>query len=188
MSITYRQHRIKWNTCQACTLCSTRRNVVLARGSLPCDVLFIGEAPGASEDTIGQPFIGPAGKLLDRLIEKATDRRNDYRIAFTNLIACIPKEDGDKVTAPPKESVEACRPRLLEMIQLARPQAIVRVGEHSKRYVEAMLTVGALRTTATIVDITHPAAILRMDVTQQGLAAQRATVIIADVLDDLIPF
>jgi DNA polymerase len=58
--------------------------LVTARGHVPCDILIIGEAPGASEDIIGRPFVGPAGILLDDILEKSLDP--DIRVAMTNLV------------------------------------------------------------------------------------------------------
>ncbi|MEK0326406.1 MAG: uracil-DNA glycosylase family protein, partial [Nitrosopumilus sp.] len=126
-AMTWKEHRAKWIDCSLCSLCKRRRKVVLARGKVPCDVLFIGEAPGASEDSLGSPFVGPAGHLLDQMIEDALDMTSPDqadlpaidsgpRIAFTNLIACIPKdEDGNKISSGddiPLESIEACSERL----------------------------------------------------------------------------
>lgn len=66
----------RWKDCTACGLCEHRQKVVLARGSVPCDILFIGEAPGESEDCLGQPFVGPAGQLLDRIVRLALPYRS----------------------------------------------------------------------------------------------------------------
>lgn len=101
-------HRDNWQRCQNCPLCQHRRNVVLYRGSLPCHVLFIGEAPGITEDSNGFPFTGDAGLLLDQLIDEAWSRaapaNNDLDInkpldwqdkhwadwGITNIVACVP--------------------------------------------------------------------------------------------------
>jgi uracil-DNA glycosylase len=64
-------HVDDWKDCTRCPLHTVRSNVVLARGSIPCDILFVGEAPGRSEDALGKPFVGPAGILLDEMIEDA---------------------------------------------------------------------------------------------------------------------
>jgi len=119
--LKYKQHREKWNDCEKCELCNQRGSVVLARGKIPCDLLFIGEAPGQSEDVLGVPFVGPAGKLLDSIIDQATltgraeyspgsgkpvPNENFPRIAFTNLVSCIPKgEDGNKIQEPEKQHI-----------------------------------------------------------------------------------
>lgn len=191
-TLNYRGHREKWNSCTSCSLCETRRNVVLARGKLPCDVLFIGEAPGASEDTIGQPFIGPAGKLLDSMIASAIGATGQYevRVAFTNLIACIPIDDGSKVGEPPKEAVLACRPRLEEFLAIAKPSSIVRVGEHARKRLNEQEKEpnSNLRGITDIYSIRHPAAILRADISQRSLLVQQVVAQLTDVFERLVPF
>lgn len=64
-------HVANWQACKLCNLCKTRTQTVLFRGHIPCDVLFIGEAPGTAEDATGWPFIGPAGQLFDSLVDDA---------------------------------------------------------------------------------------------------------------------
>jgi DNA polymerase len=59
------EHVERWKDCMACGLCRQRYRICLGRGTVPCDVLFIGEAPGAVENAQGLPFVGPAGQLLD---------------------------------------------------------------------------------------------------------------------------
>ena len=178
--MNFSNHYDMWKGCTSCPLYRTRTKVVLARGTVPCDVLFVGEAPGASEDVIGQPFVGPAGKLLDRIIGMSIGER---KYALTNIIACIPiDEDGDKVHSGsdiPAESIEACAPRLDQFIDIAKPGLIVAVGS----FAEKQLDVGI-----TVVGIIHPAAILRMDVSQRGLAVQRSVVAISDAVEELAPF
>jgi DNA polymerase len=150
----------------------------MCRGKIPCDVLFIGEAPGASEDVIGQPFIGPAGKLLDQQIAEAqANAKTNLRLCFTNLVCCIPKKDGRKIGEPDKECIKACNPRLLEFISLARPTLIVCVGDLADKYVGE--TEGLLDTMGRaprFTEITHPAAILRAEVVRKPLMNQRVVV------------
>jgi uracil-DNA glycosylase family 4 len=167
----YQNHQRKWKQCQKCELCRTRQNVVLARGKVPATVLLVGEAPGASEDLIGKPFVGPAGRLLDQLIEQSL---GDLSYCVTNLVGCIPiGEEGSKVAEPDKKRILACRPRLQEIIELVKPKLLVRIGKLSQTYCPAI---------EHTVNITHPAAILRMDVSQQGLALQRCLVILQDAV------
>lgn len=213
--MNWQQHKDKWIDCDRCSLCEHRHNVVLARGMstsdgksklyLPSEILIIGEAPGPSEDLRSKPFIGPAGKILDKMLDQAL--RNAYssfayegsgeypKIAFTNLVACIPKgEDNAKFTEPPKEAILACASRLVEFIDLCKPKLIFRVGKLSMKWLHlgmdsskwvkqiyGKMGVGSI----ALVDILHPAAILRMDISQQGLAIQRTIVEITDALVDL---
>lgn len=177
--MNYRQHRTKWIDCKRCSLCKQRNHVVLVRGKLPCDFLIIGEAPGRSEDCLGKPFIGPAGKLLDQLVAKAWDGQYDY--AITNLVGCIPLDnDNSKIAEPPEEAIKACEVRLQELFAISRAAVWIRVGKLAEQYVGSSDTPS--------IDLLHPAAILRMDVSQQGLAIQRAIVALegaADLLEEL---
>jgi DNA polymerase len=168
-------HRDKWKVCELCPLCETRKNVVLLRGILPAPILLIGEAPGPSEDILGKPFVGPAGHLLDAILEKAIDGQYDY--AITNIVACLPKSDNpDKSFEPPtKVSIEACKPRVLETIEMCNPRLIITVGTLAQKHVPVIKGI-------RYAHIIHPAAILRADVSQQGLQEQRAAVIIEDAV------
>jgi uracil-DNA glycosylase len=151
---------------------------VLARGAVPADVLFIGEAPGASEDAIGRPFVGPAGKLLDHIIATAVEPR--LRFALTNLIACIPRgEDGIKTSEPDISEVLTCAPRLVEFYELCRPMLVVAVGATARDYIERSLP----DMTCPWTDITHPAAILRANIMQRDLAVQRCVVKIKQAIE-----
>ena len=181
----YQRHRNRWGECEKCNLCKRRKHVVLARGRVPCSILFLGEAPGSSEDVLGVPFIGPAGKLLDRIIERGLDGQWDY--ALTNLVACIPLDkDGKKMGEPDEECIEACAPRLKEIVHLCHPQLIVCVGKLATKHISKWP-----RCTDTCswliyyVHIIHPAAILRMDISQRGLAVQRSIVAISDAVDKI---
>lgn len=161
--------------------------MVLARGRVPCDVLFIGEAPGFSEDTLGRPFTGPAGHLLNNIIEEAWDTvlENPEEVSYTltNLIACIPKDDLQrKITTPPEESVQACAPRLEEFVEMCNPSIIVMVGKESGRWIPKLFGYDSAE---QFVEIIHPAAILRMNISQRSLARQRAVVTLIDALEEL---
>lgn len=177
------KHRNEWIECEECELCSTRKKVVQVRGKLPCDILFIGEAPGAAEDVIGQPFVGPAGKLLDKIISKSIDE-SEWRLAFTNLIACIPidLEDGRKIREPHKEHIQACSDRLREVFEIANPSRVVMVGGLATKHVPKILDLDGV----LVENIMHPAAILRADRSQRGLAIQRASIALEDFIE--VPF
>ncbi len=187
----YQKHVADWKDCQRCKLGQCRDKIVLARGQLPCDILFIGEAPGVSENVIGQPFMGPAGHLLDRIIKDAlTGIDKILRIAFTNIVACIPLDsDGDKVSEPDEEDIKACRPRLLEFCRIAKPKYIVHVGTLSRKSgVHAQNDIGAEWMPEDefikFTDIKHPAFILRANIAQKGLLIQTAVVNIRSMLNE----
>jgi|TARA_R110000824_G_scaffold89320_8_gene219087 DNA polymerase len=176
--LTWKGHKRRWSSCEDCELCETRNKVVLGRGKIPCDILFIGEAPGAAENVLGHPFIGPAGHLLDRIIAHSVPK--GLRLAFTNLVGCIPLEGGSKAKGPPRGSIEACSDRLKEFVQLARPKAIVCVGKLTAKYLlDDEFFIDHSR---YMVEILHPAYILRADESQKGLAVQRCEVVLEDLV------
>lgn len=183
MPSAYKQHVAKWSNCQLCDLCNGRKHVVLLRGSVPAPVLLVGEAPGESEDVIGQPFVGPAGRLLDEIIAKAGLVKGQF--ALTNVVSCIPRdEDNNKVHAPPDWAAKACRNRLVECFELVKPKLIVWVGGEAKKY--GPLALKYWPEFPETVDLIHPAAILRMDVSQKGLAYQRAVIALKDAVEETL--
>ena len=176
---TWLQHVSQWRDCQRCPLSQQRGRICLARGSLPASVLLVGEAPGATEDAKGLPFKGPAGALLDQIIDRSIPQGMTYTL--TNLVACFPreaKERGDN--EPSTKEVLACRPRLVEFINLAQPRLIVRVGGLATRHLD-------FNDTTSYVDIVHPAYIIRMPLAQQQMATQRCIVQIRNAIEDLPP-
>lgn len=181
--IAWTDHVNKWKDCQLCPLCKQRDRIVLARGTIPCDVLIVGEAPGSSEDTIGQPFIGPAGHLLDQIIERAVPA--SISVLLTNLVACFPREAkarGDN--EPTDKEIITCRPRLIELVNIACPRLIVCVGALSAGYVDHDDTVKC-------VDIIHPSAILRnppngMPLVKKRMAIQKCVVTVQCAVDVML--
>jgi DNA polymerase len=150
---------------------------VFGKGVLPCEVLFVGEAPGESEDVLGRPFCGPAGHLLDYMVKQALP--DGVRCAYTNLVCCIPRtEAGGKAGEPPDEAIRQCQPRLAELLVMAKPKVVVCVGKLSGDFVEedtASAYRYALRLPDTIkrVVVLHPAAILRANPAHKGLLQQK---------------
>ena len=171
---SWQRYKKKWQGCKRCSLSSRRRRVVLARGMIPCDILFVGEAPGHSENIVGTPFVGPAGRLMQQIIDKALDGQYDY--ALTNLVACIPLgEDNNKLQEPPEECIEACEPRLEEFMDIAIPDVVIAVGGLAEKHLVSAND-----------SIVHPAAMLRMDPGQKSLAIQRAIAIISDAVYEVL--
>ncbi len=180
----YSQHKTAWSKCTKCVLHETREKVVCARGNIPADVMFLGEAPGASENVLGYPFAGPAGHLLDRIIETAFEGFQ-FTYALTNLVGCIPiGEEGTKTAEPPEESIRACAPRVVEITEMCNPQLIVCVGTLAKSWLDKVIP----HRDVPRINMIHPAAIMRMDISQKGLAIQRAQVDLAMALEELTPF
>lgn len=163
IKLNYETHVKQWGNCTKCPLHKTRKKIVLARGKIPATVLFIGEAPGQSEDVLGVPFIGPAGKLLDNQIEQAElEAEVSYSKLFSNLVGCIPKDPNTnrKNEEPVAEEIEACSPRLEQLFKLAKPKLIVCVGKLSEKVGKAYEW--GITNKCKTVSIAHPAFILRI--------------------------
>lgn len=155
-------HVNQWKNCTRCDLHETRQNVVLLRGDVPCDVMFIGEAPGHSEDSIGEPFVGEAGNLLQYdIINEAVPETVTY--ALTNLLACIPlDEDGNKTNEPDDDDVETCSPRLVDLAEFCKPKLIVCVGKHAEEWLNPQMKMRVrIPDSISRVHILHPSYILR---------------------------
>jgi uracil-DNA glycosylase family 4 len=109
--------------CMRCRLCETRTQTVFGDGNPAARVVFVGEAPGESEDRKGKPFVGRAGQLLTDIIVKGMKmRREDVYIC--NVIKCRPPENRN----PAPDEVAQCEPYLIRQLELIRPQMIVALG------------------------------------------------------------
>ena len=108
--------------CRGCELCRTRHNVVFGVGNPHADIMLIGEGPGEQEDLQGEPFVGPAGQLLDKMLEIINLDRTKVYIA--NVVKCRPPGNRD----PLPDEQDACRTWLDRQIALVEPRFIVFVG------------------------------------------------------------
>jgi DNA polymerase len=108
--------------CRACGLCERRTNTVFGVGDRNADVMFIGEGPGADEDRKGEPFVGRAGQLLNRMLVAAGFKREQVYIA--NIVKCRPPNNRD----PNVDEAAACRAYLERQIALVQPRLIVCLG------------------------------------------------------------
>ena len=110
-------------SCQKCSLGKTRTNLVFGVGNEQADILFVGEGPGENEDLQGEPFVGKAGKLLDKYLEViGLSRQKNVYIA--NIVKCRPPQNRD----PKEEEQEACINWLREQTKLIKPKIIVCLG------------------------------------------------------------
>ena len=160
---------LDWNalekTCASCTrcgLCETRHNVVFGVGLRTADVMFIGEGPGEQEDLQGEPFVGPAGKLLDDMMAIIDlDRTNTY---IANIVKSRPPRNRD----PLETEQDACIDYLRNQVALIQPKIIVCLGRiAAKRLIDSEYRItrqhgewiqkGGVWMTA----IYHPSALLR---------------------------
>lgn len=184
----FTQHVNKWKICRRCPLCEQRSKVVHARGKMPCNVLFVGEAPGESEDVIGRPFVGPAGHLLDKMLSEVIPQEAAIRVAITNLVGCFPKKNKRQGNPEPsRESIRACAPRLEEILKIGRPTGVIFLGKLPAKHLKKKLS-----DRYALLELVHPSAILQAEPMQQGLAIQTWITNLRDFLMDLgfdaIPF
>ena len=110
--------------CTDCGLCKQRKQAVFGVGNESASWLFVGEGPGADEDAQGEPFVGQAGKLLDRMLQSIRLQRG-REVYITNVVKCRPP--GNRV--PTAEEAAACAPYLDRQIDLISPRLIVALGK-----------------------------------------------------------
>jgi uracil-DNA glycosylase len=108
--------------CPLCKLARTRKNAVPGEGQISAKIMFIGEAPGRSEDEKGKPFVGAAGRILDNLLKKAGIERS--QVFITNIVKCRPPNN----RVPEEDELIACRPYLDRQIALIKPKVICILG------------------------------------------------------------
>jgi DNA polymerase len=149
------------STCTRCRLAQGRTQVVYGVGNPDADLMFIGEAPGFHEDRQGEPFVGAAGQLLNRLLSEIGVPREDVYI--NNVILCRPPGNRD----PLPDELEACKPWLDERIALIDPVVIVTLGNWATRYIlGSQVSISRVRgqrfpwNGRTVIPTFHPAAVL----------------------------
>jgi DNA polymerase len=160
-----REHAEQTASCTRCALASGRTQVVFGSGSPSADLMFVGEAPGFHEDQQGIPFVGQAGKLLDRLLEGIGLTRADVFVA--NVLKCRPPGNRD----PLPEEIAACEPHLFRQIELIEPALVATLGNFATKLLsgrpagitrvhgqEQEVTLGSR--TVTLYPLFHPAAAL----------------------------
>ncbi|MCK4812929.1 MAG: uracil-DNA glycosylase [Candidatus Marinimicrobia bacterium] len=108
--------------CQKCPLGATRHHLVFGQGDPEANIMFVGEAPGEQEDLSGVPFVGRAGKLLDKLLNEIGISREEVFIA--NVLKCRPPQNRD----PLPEEIELCEKYLHRQIELIKPKVIIALG------------------------------------------------------------
>jgi DNA polymerase len=119
---TLEQIRKNLGDCQRCKLGATRKNLVFGVGNPKARLVFVGEGPGADEDTQGEPFVGDAGKMLNRIIAAMELKREDVYIC--NVVKCRPPQN----RPPESDEVSTCSPFLIRQIRAIKPEVIVALG------------------------------------------------------------
>ena len=148
--------------CTRCALSLSRRQTVFGVGNQNADWMIVGEAPGAEEDRRGEPFVGPAGKMLDEMLRAIGLTRESVFVA--NTLKCRPPDNRD----PKPTEAEACRDYLDRQIELVQPKIILAVGKiAAQNLLQCDDPVGRMRGTAhnyngvPLVVTYHPAYLLR---------------------------
>ncbi len=146
----------RYRKCTACGLAKFRRNVVFGRGKTPAEIMFIGEAPGKSEDLLGEAFVGPSGRLLDMAIKDAAKMIGVKPPTFfiSNVLGCRPtdKKRGPN-REPTNEEAWACWSRLEDTYVIVRPKVLVFLGKVAERFCKKAWPFGKV--------FLHPAYIIR---------------------------
>jgi uracil-DNA glycosylase len=147
--------------CRRCSLHETRTNVVIYRGSHSPRVVFVGEAPGATEDRTGIPFTGRSGQRLDAAIDSVGLRPEEFGVL--NLVKCRPP--GNRFDPG---AARTCRPHLDHQLEILRPSVLVSLGAHALRALDPeapriLLAAGHPRRSGgrDLFPLVHPAAALR---------------------------
>ncbi|MBI3179768.1 MAG: uracil-DNA glycosylase [Deltaproteobacteria bacterium] len=116
------QIRAELGECTRCKLAKHRTHIVFGVGNPEARLMFVGEGPGRDEDLQGEPFVGAAGQLLDRMIRAMGLERKDVYIA--NIVKCRPPKNRD----PEPDEISTCQPFLIKQIQAVRPRVMVTLG------------------------------------------------------------
>jgi uracil-DNA glycosylase family 4 len=157
--------------CVKCGLCDTRTQAVPGVGTARGGIVFVGEAPGADEDRLGEPFVGRAGQLLDRIIKAMDDARlipgvplDRSTVYICNVLKCRPPENRN----PLPHEVESCAPYLRRQLEAIKPRVICCLGKFAAELLVGVKgTIGGLRGKvyryqgARLIVTYHPAACLR---------------------------
>jgi uracil-DNA glycosylase family 4 len=121
--------------CEKCSLCQTRTQTVFGVGDPEAPLMFVGEAPGAEEDRRGEPFVGRAGQLLDRIITQGLKLTRE-QVYIANVLKCRPPENRD----PRPDEVSSCRNYLEQQIEAVKPQIIVALGKPAAAFLTGQET------------------------------------------------
>jgi DNA polymerase len=155
--------------CTKCGLCNGRTQTVFGTGDVNAKWLFVGEGPGRNEDLQGEPFVGPAGKLLDNML-LAMGLKRGINVYIANIVKCRPTGEDGRDRPPTPEESAACMPYLERQIALFQPTVIVALGKTAAITLLGMdetASVGQLRgkvhqfANRPLVVTYHPAYLLR---------------------------
>ena len=156
----------QWSRCTRCSIGVYADRHVLGCGVIPCDVLFLGEAPGKTEDVVGKPFVGRAGKVLDAMIKQAK-HVVPFTYAISNMLACRPTDFlGGPNRTPRLEEIDACTTRVAQLLKMCQPQAVILLGKTAHTNVQHLMRWYSYPTFR----LHHPAYVLRRGGVESSLA------------------
>jgi uracil-DNA glycosylase family 4 len=155
-------------SCQACGLCQSRTQSVFGVGHIQAEWMIVGEAPGEQEDKQGEPFVGRAGQLLDRMLQAVgltrAEAASDQQVFIANVLKCRPPANRN----PLPQEVAQCEPYLLRQMALVQPKVIVAMGRFAvQSLLKSSEPIGKLRgrvhevAGVPVVVTYHPAYLLR---------------------------
>lgn len=158
-------HKEKWEGCKDCILHESAKQKVFYRGDLPCQILFIGDAPGPAEDDLGIPFVGPLAPIFNQVLERGlASHPEKLTYAITNAVLCKPPVKEGTLEANrdlTSEEIKACSGRLSQFLILANPKLVVNVGKTAdKATIQAFMASDTYYKTVTI---SHPGFIERSE-------------------------
>jgi len=163
------EHREAICNCHDCPLGETRNKFVYGTGSPHAEIMFVGEAPGADEDRLGEPFVGRAGQLLDKILAAMKLTRQEVYIA--NILKCRPPGNRD----PQPDEMDKCFPHLREQIRLIKPKLLCALGRiAAQAMLKTTTPLGKLRgqwhefENIPLIVTYHPAALLRFPEYKKG--------------------
>ncbi len=184
---TWNELEEKCKRCTACRLCEKRRNVVFGVGNRESKILFIGEGPGEQEDLQGEPFVGRAGQLLDKMLY-AIDLDRKTNVYIANIVKCRPPMNRD----PQDDEQESCIGYLREQTRLIRPKIIVTLGRIAgMKIIKPDLRITrehgewTERKGVWMMPMLHPAALLRNQSQMEG--AFRDFLLLRDKINEVCP-
>jgi len=172
LSLSYEEVKAIADKCTKCQLAKGRNKVVFGNGPVPCDLMLIGEAPGADEDAQGLPFVGRAGQLLTQILASVGIKRPDD-IYIANTVKCRPPNN----RAPLPKEQEACAPYLEAQIKRIKPKIILLAGAPAVKAIlkidEPMSKVRGTwlklpGTEISVMPLFHPAYLLRNPSKKKG--------------------
>lgn len=172
LSLPYEEVKAIAEKCAKCTLAKGRTKVVFGSGPVPCDLMLIGEAPGADEDAQGLPFVGRSGQLLTQILASVNINRPD-NIYIANTVKCRPPDN----RAPQSGEQAACAPYLEAQIKFVKPKIILLAGAPAiKAVLKNDEPISGIRgkwlklpgTDISVMPIFHPAYLLRNPSKEKG--------------------